>query len=55
MKGHLVVTVTEQVTGELGVLQRMNCPPGMQEHLTEKLIPQPPALGGAQLQVNSTI
>ena len=42
MKGHFIITVTEQGTGTLRVLPRKNCPPGIQEHLAEKLPPQPP-------------
>ena len=45
MKGHFVITVTGQGTGALRVLPRKNCPPGIQEHLAEKLPPQPPAAG----------
>lgn len=45
MKGHFIITVTEQGTGTLRVLPRKNCPPGIQEHLAEKLPPQPPAAG----------
>ena len=41
MKGHVVITVTGQGTGALRVLPRKNCPPGIQEHLAEKLPPQP--------------
>ena len=45
MKGHLVVTVTGQGTGALKVLHRRNCPPRIQEHFAEIVIPQPPAAG----------
>ena len=41
MKGHFIVTVTGQGTGALRVLPRKDCPPGIREHLAEKLPPSP--------------
>lgn len=41
MKGHFIVTVTGQGAGALRVLPRKNCPPGIREHLAEKLPPSP--------------